>query len=81
MDELREKIAKELFDIWKDAKSTCEENWEDQDFESLPDKHKQEYYLTANRIIDFQAGYQKITEPPVLSEDSKVERGGHTIAR
>ena len=80
--ELKEKIAKELFGIWKEAKSACAENWDDQDFESLPDKHKHEYYLTVARIIEYveQVGYRKIGGknehlgiPPVLSEKKALQ--------
>lgn len=49
--ELRERLCCELFDVWKEAKSTTDENWDDVTWESLPEKHKREYYLTANRIL------------------------------
>ena len=69
--ELRENIVKELFEIWREAKESTGESWDDVTFESLPKKHKQEYYLTVERIIKYheQAGYRKVTgELPVLTE-------------
>lgn len=50
-DDLEISIAKMLFDIWKEAKSTEEDNWDDVSFDSLPDKHKHEYLKTSKRII------------------------------
>ncbi len=44
--------AKELFDIWKEAKSTEADNWDDVTWESLPEKHQYEYLLTAKRIVE-----------------------------
>ncbi len=48
---LEDKIALELFDIWKEAKSFEVDNWDDVTWKSLPEKHKEEYRLTARRII------------------------------
>ncbi len=50
-EELTEFIAEELFSIWKEAKESSCEGWGDTTFEELPEKHKQEYYLTAARIL------------------------------
>jgi len=50
---LREKIAIELFDIWKDAKQDTGEDWGYIIFAELPEKHKHEYYLTSERIMGY----------------------------
>ena len=67
--ELREKIAEELFDIWKEAKDSGEagessDNWGCVSFRELPNKHRHEYYLTTDRILRFikEAGYVKLPE-------------------
>jgi len=54
--EIKELVAKELFDIWKEAKSTANDNWDDVTFEALPEKHKHEYYLTVDRIVSIIMG-------------------------
>lgn len=62
-EKLIEQIAKELFGIWQEAKSTEPDSWDDQTFQDLPDKHKHEYYLTAQRIIaKSRAGYKSLGE-------------------
>ena len=50
-EEARGQIAKEIFDVWKEAKEDCDDNWDDITFESLPEKHKHEYYLTVERLL------------------------------
>ena len=60
--ELREQIASELFDIWQEAKRGSHDNKDDQTFEALPKKHKDEYYLTVARILSDveKTGYRKV---------------------
>lgn len=48
---LAEEIAKEFFDVWKEAKSSMEDNWDDAFWDNLPQKHKDEYLKTAKRIL------------------------------
>jgi len=51
--EMVEMWARELFEVWKEAKSDLPDgdNWNDQTWESLPDKHKEEYLKTARRNL------------------------------
>ena len=42
-----------LFDIWKDAKSSSEDSWDDVQWESLPEKHQEEYLKTAGRLLEY----------------------------
>ena len=50
--EQRAEIAKILFEVWVDAKEgCCEDDWGMQSFDELPEKHKEEYYLTTKRIL------------------------------
>ncbi len=70
---LREMVAQELFDIWKDAKSSEVDNWDDVTFESLPEEHKHEYYLTADRIANYYKekykGYVKLAEDQTFPKE------------
>ena len=50
-EEMREAIARWGFYIWKDAKSTETDNWDDVTWESLPEKHKAEYLVGADRLL------------------------------
>ena len=50
-EETREHIAKEIYDVWKEAKEDCDDNWDDITFESLPEKHIKEYYLTVEALL------------------------------
>ena len=72
--ELIEHIAKELFEIWKEAKQEIDKSWEDTIFESLPEKHKYEYYLTSKRIVDFfkEAGYRKVSGESLVLSDEEI---------
>ncbi len=49
--ELLTDIARDLFDIWREAKRSETDNWDDVPWESLSEKHQNEYLLSANRII------------------------------
>ena len=51
MDRIILDIAQELFDVWKEAKSSMPDNWDDETWENLPVFHKREYLLTAERIV------------------------------
>jgi len=56
-EKLLEEIGKDLFDVWKEAKSTCEDSWDDETWDSLPESHKGEYSLTAERIYSKVLSY------------------------
>jgi len=58
MDKEAEKIAQWGFEVWKEAKSTTEDNWDDVLWETLPEKHKEEYRKSASRLIE-ELGYRK----------------------
>jgi len=62
-----EKIAQELFDIWVEAKSDLPDgdDWNNQTWETLPEKHRVEYIKTATRIF----GYRLIPELKPLSDE------------
>ena len=45
----------ELYSIWQEAKSTEVDNWDDQDYNTLPDKHKAEYKKTAKHLLSIVA--------------------------
>ncbi len=64
MDRLRERVARELFDIWKEAKSTTPEPWDDVQWETLSENAKGEYYKTAQRILSFIRAEVKGIENP-----------------
>ena len=55
-EELREKIAQELFDIWKEAKETTSDRWTNIRWESLPENHQRQYFLTVDRIFALLRG-------------------------
>ncbi len=59
-DKLEKRIAEWGFDVWKEAKSTTEDNWDDVTWESLPQKHKEEYYKSARRLVDLIDPDEKI---------------------
>ena len=63
-EDLVEQVATELFDIWKEAKSTCEDNWDDVTWDSLPEKHKGEYRKTTHRLIS-------LIRPSIKMEERK----------
>ena len=48
---LQAEIAIELFDIWKESKENTDDSWDNIKYIDLPEKHKHEYILTADRII------------------------------
>ena len=56
-DKVVVEIAKEFFDVWREAKSTTEDDWDDVSWESLTENHKTEYRKTAQRIIDLIKKY------------------------
>lgn len=62
--ELIKRMAFQLFDIWKEAKSSEEDNWDNVLFEQLSEKEKAEYYLTAKRFV----GYYKEALPALARE-------------
>ena len=43
-------VCQYLFDIWKEAKESSEDEW-DIEYDALPEKHKHEYELTAGRLL------------------------------
>ena len=51
VQELKVRIAPILYEIWQEAKEDYADNWNDTTFESLPEKHKLEYYRTADSIL------------------------------
>lgn len=65
--DLLTEIAKELFDIWKEAKETTDDSWGNIQFDDLPEKHKHEYILTANRILS------KVLVGEALIEEAKKQ--------
>ncbi len=52
LEEIENNLAEELFNVWKEAKSFEEDDWNDTIWASLPEKHKNEYQLTAKRIAE-----------------------------
>ncbi len=74
MDKLLEEIAVALFDIWKEAKSTCENDWDDVTWDSLPENHKKEYLLTAKRILSkVQEYYASLVGEEELLTDEELD--------
>ena len=61
MDTL-EAVCRELLNIWIEAKSTMPDgdNWDNVTWESLPEKHKAEYIMTANRISQL---FKRVEKP------------------
>jgi len=66
--DIEELIVRDLFDVWKEAKQEFGNEWDDVTFESLPEKHKHEYYLTAQRIM----GYHKHEPNGELREKIRI---------
>lgn len=53
-EKIREGIARDfLFEVWKEAKSSEIESWDDVTWESLPEKHKTEYLKTAVSLLNY----------------------------
>ena len=51
-EKIKEEIARDfLFDVWKEAKSTTEDSWDDIQWDSLSEKEKGEYFKTAKRLL------------------------------
>ncbi len=48
---LREFVARELYQVWVEAKEATDSPWNDTTFEMLPEKHQYEYYQTVERIL------------------------------
>ncbi len=52
MMDIKEWVARELYAIWQEAKSTEFDSWDDVTWDRLPEKHVAQYLLTAERIIE-----------------------------
>jgi len=69
-DEKREEVARWGFYIWKDAKSTEIDNWDDVTWENVPESHKVEYRKGVDRLLEDGLAVQaKDQSAPVPSID------------
>jgi len=49
--ELVQSFSRELYDIWQEAKSSTEDNWDDVEYDILSVTHRREYEKTAKRML------------------------------
>ena len=49
--ELVQSFSRELYDVWQEAKSPTEDNWDDVEYDILSVTHRREYEKTAKRML------------------------------